>query len=254
MHDIDDELGEDEDEEEEEEETVETFVSNQEFDFKAFVLKFASRSVMMAYGQLFTHYNANSDFINHCIVKMFHRIAWDCQLPALLFHVSIFRVFQRIGRDSKLLSANKSLKELSKFAAFLLAKFFEASKTNKKIFMEICFWKNVKEAVEITEGYGDAGTMTKRQKASFWSEDDEEKLERVFRQLKDMNESGERTDIIDGIMAFFENSGRTSRQVLKKLKTMGLIKVRLRNCLYQPCCRICLSFLNVMCVKCWCLV
>ena len=58
----------------------------QAFDFKGFVV-FASRSVSAAFAQLFKRYRENSDFTNHCIVKMFHRIAFDCKLPALLFQV-----------------------------------------------------------------------------------------------------------------------------------------------------------------------
>jgi hypothetical protein len=70
---------------------VETYSVEQEFDFRQFVMKFASKSVCSAYGTLFANYEHNSDFTNLCIIKMFHRIAFDCSLPALLFHFSIFR-------------------------------------------------------------------------------------------------------------------------------------------------------------------
>jgi hypothetical protein len=50
------------------------------------------------------------------------------------------------------------------------------------IFMELCFWKNSREAVEIMEGYGTQSASSK-QKASYWCEEDEEKLARVFRQV-----------------------------------------------------------------------
>ncbi len=48
--------------------------------------------------------------------------------------------------------------------------------------MEICFWKTPNEAAEVQHGYDETkSSKTARQKASFWSEEDEEKLERVFK-------------------------------------------------------------------------
>ncbi len=92
-------VNEEEEVEEEEEEyaTVETYVTEQHFDFVDFVLRFAIKNVCVAYAQLFGTFRGNSDFTNHCVVKMFHRIAYDCKKPALLFQVSIFRTFQKVG-------------------------------------------------------------------------------------------------------------------------------------------------------------
>ena len=128
--------------------------------------RFASRSVSAAFAQLFKRYRENSDFTNHCIVKMFHRIAFDCKLPALLFQVKVifllvilsvsqiensprhlvnigqllyytvhtvsqfnfnlqvcvFRGFQKIGQDRKVLRGNKGIEELYKFGKYLLSK------------------------------------------------------------------------------------------------------------------------------------
>ena len=134
----------------------------QAFDFKGFVERFASRSVSAAFAQLFKRYRENSDFTNHCIVKMFHRIAFDCKLPALLFQVKwyyvlrisfnfqseisplplvftrptfsselilflhvqvcVFRGLQSIGQDRKVLRGNKGIEELYKFGKYLLSK------------------------------------------------------------------------------------------------------------------------------------
>lgn len=38
----------------------------------------------------------------------------------------------------------------------MLSRFFEVARQNDKVFVELFFWKNVKEAMEITEGYGTA--------------------------------------------------------------------------------------------------
>ena len=71
-----------------------------------------------------------------------------------------------------------------------------------------------------------------KQKKSFWSEDQEETLSRVFRQLKE-GEGGEGIgamtpeggDVLDAITAHFVETGKSRRQVAKKLKDMGLIQV-----------------------------
>ncbi len=48
--------------------------------------------------------------------------------------------------------------------------------------MELCFWKTTGEAFEVMNGYDETKSgKTARQKASHWSEEDEEKLERVFK-------------------------------------------------------------------------
>ena len=142
-----------EDEEEgEEEETYVTQRVEQEFDFTAFVQRFAVKSVCSAYAILFAAYAKNSDHTNHCIVKMFHRIAFDLKLPALLFHVQILRVFQRIHKDYRLNPAHGSMRDMNRFAKYLLQKFFEVSQTNKYLWMEICFWKTSREASEIVDG------------------------------------------------------------------------------------------------------
>ena len=100
--------------------------------------------------------------------------------------------------------------------------------------MELCFWKNAREAAEIIEGYG-TQSATSKQKASFWCEEDEEKLSRVFRQLREMEQngqgSGDSGDLLDNISAFFIDSGKSRRQVAKKLKDLALIAVRLKRLL-----------------------
>ena len=44
--------------------------------------------------------------------------------------------------------------ELRQFAKHVVRKFFEVAGTNKKVYMELFFWKNLKESTELTEGYG----------------------------------------------------------------------------------------------------
>ena len=61
-------------------------------------------------------------------------------------------------------------------------------------------------------------------KKSYWSEEDEEKLARVYHQVKEMEED-ESVDKLDSITLFFTDSGKSRRQVARKLKEMGLIQV-----------------------------
>ena len=46
------------------------------------------------------------------------------------------------------------IQELAGFATHVIRRFFEHAEKNDKIFVELFFYKNVKEAYEITEGYG----------------------------------------------------------------------------------------------------
>ena len=79
---------------------------------------------------------------------------------------------------------------MAKFAKFILAKFLKASETNKKIFMELLFWKTSRDATEIIEGYG-TRSATAKQKKAFWSEDDEERLREVFHTVMGMREGNQ---------------------------------------------------------------
>ena len=211
---------------EEYEEEYVSYSSEQQFDFKSLANRFAIKSVCQAYSLLFANYVKNSDYTNHCIIKMFHRISWDCSLPSMLFNISIFRTLQKAHKEyqtTKMLS----LKEVDRFGKYLLTKFFETCKTNKKVYMELFFWKTTREASEILEGYGTFAS-NKTSKASFWTEDDEETLSRVYEQLKiskveNQNEDTD-NDLLDSITAHFVGSGKSRRQVAKKLKAMNLIE------------------------------
>ena len=222
------EVGEEEEEDDEEEEDeVKTYSVEQEFNFKAFVFRFAVKNVVMPYGVLFNNYLKNSKETNHHIIKMFHRIAVDCDLPALLFQTSIFRVFQQIWRDLKTDPKDQSLRELAKFSKFILSKFFKVAAENKKVFIELFFWKTSREATEIVEGYG-TQTSSAKAKASFWSSEEEERLSTVFSQIMEMEKCGENSDkqgdILDQIELMFSCENRSRRQIGNKLRELGLIQ------------------------------
>ena len=90
---------EDEFEDEDDGPQIEVVTQDQELDFKGLVLRFANKNVCQGFTRAFKDYRTNTDFLNHCIVKMFHRISWDCKLPALLYQVSVLRIFQKVNQD-----------------------------------------------------------------------------------------------------------------------------------------------------------
>ena len=115
------------------------------------------------------------------------------------------------------------------------------------VFMELLFWSNPREGMEIIDGYEENGgaSATARQKKSHWSDEvmsranyelsalqlfndissqDEEKLERMYGQFKEMWEKDPSEDILLNLCTMFEER-KTRRQILRKLKEMNLVQV-----------------------------
>ena len=122
---------------------------------------------------------------------------------------------------------DQSLRELAKFAKFILSKFLTVAASNKKVFIELFFWKTSKEATEIIEGYG-TQTNSNKAKAAFWSSEEEERLTSVFGQVMEMENSGDNKDregdILDQIELMFRCDNRSRRQIGNKLRELGLIQ------------------------------
>lgn len=75
--------------------------------------------------------------------------------------------------------------ELKHFAIFIMRKFTDVAKKNNKIFMELLFWKDLKTAYEIEEGYD------KNQSTIDWTEEQEDELHRLHEEyLQNMPEEG----------------------------------------------------------------
>ncbi|RWS26237.1 Timeless-like protein [Leptotrombidium deliense] len=130
--------------------------TEKEFLFLDFVKKYMSQKVLITFSSLLQHFEHNSKFTNHCIIKMFHRAAWDNKMHAMFFQLSIFRLFQKVlnyPQDSE------DITEITKFAKYIIQRFFEVAKKNKTVFSEFLFWKTSKEAYEVEEGYGTYGTI-----------------------------------------------------------------------------------------------
>ncbi|XP_041971304.1 protein timeless homolog [Aricia agestis] len=203
-----------EDEEEEEERT--TAVVETDFDFQDFVQRFCHPRVVSACAALLERFDQNLPHINHCIVKMLHRVAWDCKRPAMMFQATLFVTFQKI-----LANPISHFKELEKFAIFIIRKFAEIAAANGKVFIELLFWKNSKDSVEIELGYDLYNDQRDKAGKGAWTPEQEEELRSLYME----NQSNPQTnqDVIDWILDNLIDQTRTRRSVIKKLKELGLI-------------------------------
>ncbi|XP_070536276.1 protein timeless homolog [Ptychodera flava] len=215
-------LNEEEEIEEEEEEIIETNYAEEEFNFDGYVKRYAHPGVLSAYVILLANYRKNSLFTNHCIVKMLHRVAWDCKMVPLLFQISLFRVFQKILTDPAVETAN--LKEAAKFAKFIAGHFFSMAQNNSKLFVEILFWKDHKEVYELTEGYGTAQERQSTKRGVEWKEEEEEELKQLFEEYKDQADEDEGKDVVDYIMEHIIDDTKTRRQIIRQLVRQELLQ------------------------------
>lgn len=205
------------DDDEDEERQMELSKVEEEFKFSVFIKRFSTWKVVRAYGILLRDFQTNSSFINHCIVKMLHRIAWDCAIPAMLFQASIFRTFQRLLNYPGAEESTKT-KEMVKFARFVLSKFFQVARNSDKVFAELLFWKSARDAIEVVEGYGSTNQQTKRGTQHVWTEEEEDELKKLFERYKD----DENIDLLDSIMEHLSGS-RTRQQIVRQLISQGLL-------------------------------
>ncbi|KAG7212893.1 hypothetical protein KM043_002244 [Ampulex compressa] len=199
---------------EEEEDEPELAVEESNLNFSEFIYRFANVRIVKALSILLAQFDKNSDEINHYVIKMLHRIAWDCKMPGMIFQASIFRTLERI-LDSK----QPAHKELQKFAVFIIRRFAEAAQKNRKLYMELLFWKTTSIATEVVEGY-DAERSNKKVPRGVWSEAEEDELRTLFME----HQTNKYTqDLIDWLLENIINQERTRRGVMKKLKEMCLV-------------------------------
>nr|CAB3517255.1 unnamed protein product [Spodoptera littoralis] len=201
---------------EEDEEERSTAVVETDFDFKDFVNRFCHPRVVSACVTLLENYDKNLPHTNHCIAKMLHRIAWDCKRPSMMFQASLFLIFQKI-LDNRV----PQFKELEKFAIYILRKFTEVASKNPKVFIELLFWKNSKDSLDIEYGYDLYTDNRDKPGKGVWSEEQEEELRRLYMENQSNPETDQ--DVIDWILENLIDQTRTRRGVIKKLKELGLI-------------------------------
>ncbi|CAH1993708.1 unnamed protein product [Acanthoscelides obtectus] len=204
------------DEEEEEEEDVPKYVET-DYKFDDFIKRLPHPKIVRACGLALKRFDTNTVYTNQCIVKLLHRISFDCKMYAMVFQLSIFRTFQRIFAMKDL----PQYKELVKFATYIMRQFFKVAEENNKVFVEALFWKSKKDAYEIESGYGSYNEKSTAA-SKVWSEQEEDELRRLFmeHQHKQIEE-----DVVDWIVDNLIDGSKTRRMVLKKLKEMCLLDV-----------------------------
>ncbi|KAK7495634.1 hypothetical protein BaRGS_00013081 [Batillaria attramentaria] len=200
--------------EEEEVAAVQSF--EQEFDLMGYLNCYAKPEILKNYVLLAADFEKNSTHTNHCVAKMLHRIGFDMGYTGMLFQASLFRVFQRImlGPPAK----SPRFKELYKFAVHVVRKFSEVGQKNKKVFMEMLFWKGSKEAMQITEGYDYNPGGCK----AAWTEQEENELMRLFEDFRDNNDAEK--DTVDLILERWTGQPKSRSQILRQLKNLHLIE------------------------------
>ena len=197
----------------EEEEMSAVMVNEQELNFKEFVSKFAKPTILKNYTILLSSFKTNSAHTNHCIIKMMYRIAVDLKQEGILFQASLFCIFRKIFALARV----KHFHEMAKFARFIVSKFISAAQENKKIFMEILFWKTSREAAQMVTGYMNDSANTGQ---PTWTEDQKIELERLFEESKENNEQ----DALSYIMTRITDENKSRRQVLRQLRLSELIQ------------------------------
>ncbi|GBN56120.1 Protein timeless [Araneus ventricosus] len=201
----------------EEEESTPSYVE-QKLDVNEIYKKFASAKVVIPCCLLLKNYQSNTSRTNTCLIKLIHKIAWDCKMYALFFQASVFVTFQKILEDPDV-SHNPIIKEFSRFAKFILSKFFEIAEKNNKVFVELLFWKGCKEAYELEEGYGKPHPGSKK---LAWTEEEEEEIKQLYEENKNIYIEGQ--DVGDIILANMLDKRRTKNQITLALKRLGLIQ------------------------------
>lgn len=204
---------EDLDEEDEEEEGIMYNESN--FKFEDFSKRLPHPKIVRACGLALKNFDTNSITTNNCIIKLLHRIAFDCKMYVMIFQLGILRSFQKIFQMRDL----PQHKELVKFATYIVRQFIKVSETNKKVFMEALFWKSSKECYDVEHGYAeDHGKNSAVARA--WTEEQEDELRHLFMEHK---ESNSQEDVVDWITNNLVDQTKSRRQVLKKLKELMLL-------------------------------
>ncbi|VEN61781.1 unnamed protein product [Callosobruchus maculatus] len=188
-----------------------------DYKFDDFIKRLPHPKIVRACGLALKKFDTNSVYTNQCIVKLLHRISFDCKMYAMVFQLSIFRTFQRIFAMKDL----PQYSELVKFATYIMRQFFKVAETNKKVFVEALFWKSKKDAYELESGYGSYNEKSSAA-AKVWSEEEEDELRRLFmeHQHKKIEE-----DVVDWIVDNLIDGSKTRRMVLKKLKELCLLDV-----------------------------
>ncbi|CDW58277.1 timeless protein [Trichuris trichiura] len=118
------------------------------------IQRYANPTSLQWYFWLLKDFEKNSLRLNHCIVVMLRRVAFEVHLAPMLYQASFFRILQRLGAGRRSRSFRERHKELIAFGEQLLTSFFELLPKNPNLLVEVLFWKSAREAYELQHGYG----------------------------------------------------------------------------------------------------
>uniref|UniRef100_A0A5S6QRS4 Timeless N-terminal domain-containing protein n=1 Tax=Trichuris muris TaxID=70415 RepID=A0A5S6QRS4_TRIMR len=118
------------------------------------IQRYANPLFVQWYVWLLKDFDKNTARLNHCLVRMLRRIAFELRLAPMLYQAGLFRILQRCGAGRQSRSFRERHKELVAFGEQLLTSFFELLPRSPKLPAEILFWKSAREAFELEHGYG----------------------------------------------------------------------------------------------------
>ncbi|CAG5128685.1 unnamed protein product, partial [Candidula unifasciata] len=198
------------------EEIEETRTCETELNFNAFIADFAHPEVIKKYAILLAEFTTNSDNINHCVIKMLHRLSHDLGFVGMLFQASMFRTFNTLLQSHY--CQLQRYQEMTKFACYVVRQFTSVAAVNKKLFVDLLFWKSKSEALAIATDYN-FQQKSKNVKV-MWTEHEEQELQSLFEKYRDVvHPELDLLDLIKGEIT----SNHSRLQILKELKRQGLI-------------------------------
>ncbi|KAJ6222403.1 hypothetical protein RDWZM_000948 [Blomia tropicalis] len=241
-------LEEDDDDEvdEEEEENSKQHYQEANFSIEDTTRRYAHPKVLQAYRFLLNTYRQNTALTNHAIVRMFHRIAYDLKMASMFFNFSFFLIFERILSDpmSKLTgtsgkpltdgSYKATVQELGQFSLFITKKFFKLVKKFPRIVVELCFQANSRDAYAMEYGFDDAtvaSMLKEKKKKSLWTDAQELELDVLYKEW--IEKATKEKDVVDLIQENLIDDSKTRRQIMKKLKEMGLMEAGTKSNKYK---------------------
>ena len=139
-----------------------------EFQFDAYLKKFQSNTVVRVYIRLLQLYRYNAPRVNHCIVKLLHRLSTleigdgvgpkgertRATAEPQLFQVFILELFDRIMHDRQALR-DVRFRELIGFCKATTRHYLRALKANPLLLVESLFWRSRRMQQHLQNGYRD---------------------------------------------------------------------------------------------------
>uniref|UniRef100_A0A1A9Z728 TIMELESS_C domain-containing protein n=1 Tax=Glossina pallidipes TaxID=7398 RepID=A0A1A9Z728_GLOPL len=211
---IDNEENSDESDEEENEELEDERMVEKPFKFDDFAKRLLNPKIVRACVVVLSDWEQIPSKSLRAAVTILHRIGYGCSCPAMLYQAKLFRIFQQVFHAAR----DTHHEELRRLGIYIVRKFVETAPANPKIYAELLFYKNIKEANELEAGYCDA---YERGTKGTWTEEQEAELRFLFEENQRNPETDK--DVIDWILDNLIDKTRTRRGILKKLKELGLM-------------------------------